>query len=148
MFVTSEGLLPQSAAEMRSEPDVRAVAARIKKLPGGDTKRYGLIVSTVNVWTRTGGAVLAYRRDVVIDMTPSRSWRDPYVYPVDGGPVFPDLPYFKLLEPASAFREDPKSTVRRLIAKADGEIKQVLDIRMLSAFFWASAYIAITDHEG
>lgn len=147
MIVTSEGLLPQSAAEMRSAPDVRAVAERIKKLPGGNTTKYGLIVSTVNGWTEAGGLVLT-RRKAKIDTMPSRSWRDPYVYPVDGGLVFPELPIFKLLEPASAFREDPKSTVRRLIAKADGEIKQILDIRLLSAFFWASAYIAITDHEG
>ncbi|MEL6479024.1 MAG: hypothetical protein AAFR17_16980 [Pseudomonadota bacterium] len=141
MLITDEGMRPPSSAEMRSPPYVCPRAAELREEPGSPTEKYGRIVATVHAWHQAGGVYLT-PHGVEIDMTPSLSWRDPHVYPVDGGPIFRELAEFKLLEPACAFREDPKGMVRRIIAKADG-MKTNLDIRMLSAMFWTAAYLAI-----
>lgn len=141
MLITEQGMLPPPSVVMRSAPYVCPRAAELRDEPGGDTIKYGRIVATVHAWNQADGVYLT-PHGVEIGMEPSLSWRDLHVYPVDGGPVFRELPDFKLLEPASAFREDAKSTVRRLIAKADG-MATTLDIRMLSAIFWTAAYLEI-----
>ncbi|MEO1721961.1 MAG: hypothetical protein AAFR84_06125 [Pseudomonadota bacterium] len=105
-----------------------------------------MVVATIYFSVVAGHPILT-SHGVEIDMMKRRTWRDPHVYPVDGGQVFKELPYFRLLEPSMAFHEDGKRTMLRIMAKADG-METALDIRLLSAVFWIAAYIAITDHEG
>ncbi|MEM7296112.1 MAG: hypothetical protein AAF330_05720 [Pseudomonadota bacterium] len=141
MLITEEGMLPPSSIEMRSAPYVCPYAAELRDEPGSRTQKYGRIVGTVHAWKKAGG-VYRTPHGVEIDLTSSLSWRDPHVYPVDRGRVFKELQYFKLLEPAYAFREDPKGGVRRIEEKADG-MATTLDIRMLSAIFWAACFLVI-----
>lgn len=151
MIVTNEGLLAPSSIVMRSENYVRPYATRIRDEPGSATETYGFVVAATYDWFEGGNHVLT-PRGVKLDLFGSDNWQVPYVLPVDGRPIFRELPRrgrkpeFRLLEPASAFKEDPKRTMLRIMAKADG-MDTELDIRLLSAMFWVAAYCEISDAE-
>ena len=159
MQVTPLGILSPSSDVMRSERYVRERAIRLRKVQKTmlekdgksiearkpATALIGLVLDEVNDWTEAGNQFLTPYGDHLI-MERSLDWRDIYVAPANGGPVFKKLPYFKLQEPAVAFKEDGKRTMNRILAKADADIKTALDIRLLSAVYWIAAYFAIQDH--
>lgn len=146
MIVTNEGLLPPSSRTIRSESYVKPRAMRMRAEPGSATMKVNKVAATIEAWVHSGRQVLAPHGDRLV-MDRWDSWRDVYVWPSKGGPVFKELPLYPLLEPSMAFHEDDKRTMLRIMAKADQEMKTALDIRLLSAMFWIAAYIAITDRQ-
>ncbi len=147
ILMTPRGLQPPFASDMRDESYVRARSRYIKDRSGTAEQKIGWVNSTVFGWDQAGGKILTPRADDTLVLVPPLHKLDGFVHPSQGGPVFRELPYFKLQDPACAFHEDGKRTLNAFMQKAEGEIRTALDVRLLGLVFWLAAAEAIQRHE-
>ncbi|MEO0624678.1 MAG: hypothetical protein AAFU49_12895 [Pseudomonadota bacterium] len=153
MEVTEQGVVPPSSMIIRGEGFVRSSAIYARDRAGSAEMRISEVLTVVDGWVSSGNKILTPER-VELVMMPSLSKLDGFVYPKKGGPVFKELQrhrtwkHFRLQDPPMSFKEDGKRTMNRFIEKADGEITEILDIRLLSMVFWIGVAQTIEEYQG
>lgn len=146
MHMTELGLLPPSSYVIRKADYVRSRAIFMKDRPDFAGQKIGWVNEEIFDWDKAGGKILTPQGSDHLVVTPTLRKLDGFVHPSRGGPVFREFPHFKLLDPPCAFHADGKRTLNAFMQKADGEIRNILDKRLISAVFWISAAEAIETH--
>ncbi|MEM7530386.1 MAG: hypothetical protein AAF416_22555 [Pseudomonadota bacterium] len=115
--------------------------------PGTAEQKIAWGLTGIDAWVKAGRKILTPHGDELV-MQPPLSEVDGCIYPSKGGPVFRELRGFTLEDPPMSLKEDGKRTMNRFLQKAEGEIRETLDRRLLSMVFWIGVAKAIDDHQG
>lgn len=146
MFVNGNAVQSVSSYILRSSDYVQPLAQFMKDRPGSANQKIGWVLGTVATWVQDDKKIVA-AHGVELEMMPPLNKLDGFVHAMDNKPVFRELPWFRLQDPAMAFKGDGKRTMNRFIQKADEGVHRQLDIRWLSPVFWMACARAIHWHE-